>query len=192
MPQGMLDNGRIPHVRRMAELWRVLTNAHRPEALITTVVTMKMGKTGMVDRAMRVVLCLYALVSIPMYLWFLPHAGDRCGQQLPADDHLRFWLPIVVPLAAFSFTTLSSMSWWRSTDDRPFLLGRRHWRFIMIFVAALSLMAGFFGSAHQNTVALLLSAMVTTAGIAGLWLLPPALAPQLLDLRPKKSTQDPS
>ncbi|MFJ1923042.1 hypothetical protein ACIP87_28645 [Streptomyces albidoflavus] len=89
----MLDNDRIPHVRRMAELWRVLTNAHRPEALITTVVTIKMGKTGMVDRAMRVVLCLYALVSIPMYLWFLHHAGDRCGQQLPADDHLRFWLP---------------------------------------------------------------------------------------------------
>ncbi|MFJ1923043.1 hypothetical protein ACIP87_28650 [Streptomyces albidoflavus] len=63
---------------------------------------------------------------------------------------------------------------------------------MMIFVVALSLMAGFFGSAHQNTVALLLSAMVTTASIAGLWLLPPALAPQLLDLRPKKSTPDPS
>ncbi|WP_242548872.1 hypothetical protein [Streptomyces albidoflavus] len=188
----MLDNDRIPHVRRMTELRRVLTNAHRPEELITTVVTIRMGKTGMVDRAMRVVLCLYALVSIPMYLWFLHHAGDRCGQQLPADDHLRFWLPIVVPLAAFSFTTLSSMSWWRSTDNRPFLLGRRHSRFMMIFVVALSLMAGFFGSAHQNTVALLLSAMVTTAGIAGLWLLPPALAPQLLDLRPKKSTPDPS
>ncbi len=192
MPQGVLDNDRIPHVRRMTELRRVLTNAHRPEELITTVVTIRMGKTGMVDRAMRVVLCLYALVSIPMYLWFLHHAGDRCGQQLPADDHLRFWLPIVVPLAAFSFTTLSSMSWWRSTDNRPFLLGRRHSRFMMIFVVALSLMAGFFGSAHQNTVALLLSAMVTTAGIAGLWLLPPALAPQLLDLRPKKSTPDPS
>ncbi|MGW9423310.1 hypothetical protein ACWGSU_18360 [Streptomyces koyangensis] len=153
---------------------------------------MKTGKTGMIDRAMRVVLCLYALVSIPVYLWFLHHAGDRWGQQLPADDDLRFWLPIVVPLAAFSFTMLSSMSWWRSTDDHPFLLGRRDWRFMMVFVVALSLMAGFFGSAHQDTVALLLSAMVTTAGIAGLWLLPPALAPQLLDLHPKKSTADPS
>lgn len=37
---------------------------------------------------------------------------------------------------------------------------------MMIFVVALSLMVSFFGSAHQNTVALLLSAMVTTASIA--------------------------
>lgn len=49
---------------------------------------------------MRVVLWLYALVSIPLYLWFLHHMRDRWGQHLPADDDLRFWLPIVVPLAA--------------------------------------------------------------------------------------------
>jgi hypothetical protein len=85
-----------------------------------------------------VVLWLYALVSIPLYLWFLHHMD------------LRFWLPIVVPLAAFSFTTMSTTSWWWSTENRPFLLGRKHWRFMMVFVVALSLMAGFFGSAHQD------------------------------------------
>lgn len=177
------------------DLWLVLTNAHRPEALVTTVVTMANGKTsiGPADWAMRVVLWLYALVSIPLYLWFLHHMGDRWGQQLPADDDLRFWLPIVVPLAAFSFTTMSSTSWWWSTEDRPFLLGRKHWRFMMVFVVALSLMAGFFGSAHQDFVAVLLTVMVTTIGIAGLWLLPPALSPRLLDtLRPKKASTDSS
>ncbi|MFD4976297.1 hypothetical protein [Streptomyces sp. NPDC058424] len=71
---------------------------------------MEKGKTGPADWAMRVVLWLYALVSIPLYLWFLHHMDDRWGQQLPADDDLRFWLPIVVPLAAFSFITISSTS----------------------------------------------------------------------------------
>ncbi|MFF5106483.1 hypothetical protein [Streptomyces sp. NPDC000134] len=120
---------------------------------------MAKGKTsiGPADWAMRVVLWLYALVSIPLYLWFLHHMGDRRGQHLPADDDLRFWLPIVVPLAAFSFTTMSSTSWWYSTEDRPFLLGRKHWRFMMVFVVALSLMAGFFGSAHHDVVAVLLA-----------------------------------
>jgi hypothetical protein len=154
---------------------------------------MEKGKTGLADWVMRVLLRLYALVSIPLYLWFLHHAGNRWGQQLPTDDDLRFWLPITVPLAAFSFTTMSSTSWWCSTDERPFLLGRTHWRFMMVFVVALSLMAGYFGSAHQDVVAVLLTVMVTTIGITGLWLLPPALSPRLLDtMRPKKAPAEPS
>ncbi|WP_344384671.1 hypothetical protein [Streptomyces thermolineatus] len=32
---------------------------------------------------------------------------------------------------------MSSTSWWWSTEDRPFLLGRKHWRFTMVFVVAL-------------------------------------------------------
>ncbi|MEU3958869.1 hypothetical protein AB0F42_03400 [Streptomyces buecherae] len=71
---------------------------------------------------------------------------------------------------------MSSTSWWRSTEVRPFLLGRKGWRFLMIFVVALSLMAGFFGSANRDVVAVLLTVMVTIIGIAGLWLLPPALS----------------
>ncbi|MGI5262441.1 hypothetical protein [Streptomyces angustmyceticus] len=154
---------------------------------------MEKAKTGLADWAMRVLLWLYALVSIPLYLWFLHHAGDRWGQQLPADDDLRFWLPIVVPLAAFSFTTMSSTSWWWSTEDRPFLLGRKHWRFMMVFVVALSLMAGFFGSAHQDVIAVLLTVMVTIIGLVGLWFLPPALSPRLLTtLRPTKASANPS
>ncbi|PWI05711.1 hypothetical protein DIZ27_37735 [Streptomyces sp. NWU339] len=153
---------------------------------------MAKGKTGPVDWTMRVVLWLYALVSIPLYLWFLHHKGDRWGQQLPADD-LCFWLPIVVPLAAFSFTTISSTSWWWSTETRPFLLDREHWRFMMIFVVALSLMAGFFDSASRDVVFVVLTVMVTTIGIVGLWLLPPSLSPRLFDtLRPKKAPADPS
>ncbi|MET8816429.1 hypothetical protein ABZW47_31065 [Streptomyces sp. NPDC004549] len=152
---------------------------------------MTKGKAGPADRAMRVTLWLYTLVSIPLYLWFLHRMGDRWGRHLP-DDDLRLWLPIVVPLAAFAFTTISSTSWWWSTEDRPFLLGRKNWRSMMVFVVALSLMAGFFGSAHQGATAVLLTAMVTTLGIAGLWLLPPALSPQLLDtLRPKRASAHP-
>ncbi|MYS32583.1 hypothetical protein K388_07278 [Streptomyces sp. KhCrAH-43] len=155
---------------------------------------MAKGKIGPVDWAMRAALWLYALVSVPLYLWFLHHMGDRWGQQLPTDDDLRFWLPIVVPLAAFSFTTMSSTSWWWSTEARPFLLGRKGWRFMMVFVVALSLMAGFFGSAHRDFVAVVLAVMVTTIGIGGLWLLPPALSPHLLNtLRPKAAAPvDPS
>ncbi|MBD3934882.1 hypothetical protein IF129_25385 [Streptomyces chumphonensis] len=150
-------------------------------------------KKGPADWAMRVVLWLYALVSIPLYLWFLHHMGDRWGQHLPADDDTGFWLPIVVPLTAFSFTTLSSTSWWWSTEDRPFLLGRKGWRFVMVFVVAMSLMAGFFGSPHRDVVAVLLTTMVTTIGIAGLWLLPPTLSSPLLDtLRRPKASADPS
>lgn len=154
---------------------------------------MAKAKAGPVDWAMRLVLWLYALVSVPLYMWFLHHMGGRWGQQLPPDDDLRFWLPIVVPLAAFSFTLMSCTSWWWSTETRPFLLGRKGWRFMMVFVVALSLMAGFFGSANRDFVAVLLTVMVTTIGIAGLWLLPPALSLRLLDtLRPKKAPADPS
>ncbi|KOT48409.1 MULTISPECIES: hypothetical protein [Streptomyces] len=155
---------------------------------------MARGKTssGPADWVVRLALWLYALVSVPLYLWFLHHMGGRWGQLLPADDDLRFWLPIVVPLAAFSFTLLSSMSWWWSTKDRPFLLGRTGWRLLMLFVVALSLMTGIFGSAHRDIVALLLTVMVTTLGTAGLWLLPLALSPHLSTLRPKKSPADPA
>ncbi|MFB6811192.1 hypothetical protein [Streptomyces sp. NPDC056387] len=154
---------------------------------------MKKGKTGLAEWVLRVLLWLYTLVSIPLYLLFLHHAGDRWGQKLPTDDDLRFWLPIIVPLAAFSFTTISSTSWWCSTEDRPFLLGRKHPRFMLVFVAALSLMAGFFGSAHQDVVAVLLTIMVTIIGMVGLWFLPPTLAPRLLDtLRPKTSPTSPA
>ncbi|MEW2253275.1 hypothetical protein AB0907_38900 [Streptomyces sp. NPDC006975] len=38
------------------------------------------GKTGPVDWAMWAVLCLYALVSIPLYLWFPHHMADRWDQ----------------------------------------------------------------------------------------------------------------
>ncbi|MEU9623904.1 hypothetical protein [Streptomyces sp. NPDC048155] len=63
----------------------------------------------------------------------------------------------------------------------------------MVFVVALSLMAGFFGSAHHDLIAVLLTVMVTTVGIVGLWLLPPALSPHLLDaLRPKQAHTEPS
>ncbi|MGC5041099.1 hypothetical protein ACLQ2C_36790 [Streptomyces sp. DT73] len=141
---------------------------------------------GLADWAMRLLLWLYALVSVPLYLWFLHHMGDRWGQQLPADDSLRFWLPIVVPLAALSFTLMSCTSWWWSTETRPVLLGRKGWRFMMVFVVALSLMAGFFGSAHQDFVALVLTVMVTTIGILGLWLIPPTLSPRLLDTLPSR------
>ncbi|MEV7796946.1 hypothetical protein [Streptomyces sp. NPDC087512] len=51
---------------------------------------------------------------------------------------------------------------------------------------------GFVGSAHHDVVAMLVTGMVTTVGIAGLWRLPPTLSPQLLDtLRPKKVPADP-
>ncbi|MEU6175830.1 hypothetical protein ABZ832_28470 [Streptantibioticus parmotrematis] len=151
------------------------------------------GRTGPADWAMRMTLWLYALVSIPPYLWFLHHIGERVGQQLPAGDDLRFWLPIVVPLTVFSFTTMSSTSWWGSTEGRPFLLGRKDWRFLMVFVVALSLMTGFFGSARQDVVAMVLTVMVTTVGVAGLWLLPPTLSLRLLDtLPPKKASAGPS
>ncbi|MFE9558950.1 hypothetical protein ACFYOD_36535 [Streptomyces sp. NPDC006703] len=36
------------------------------------------------------------------------------GQKLPADDDLRFRLPIVAPGAAFSFALLAALSWWYS------------------------------------------------------------------------------
>lgn len=119
--------------------------------------------------------------------------GRSLVQQLPADDDLRFWLPIVVPLAAFSCTTMSSTSGWWCTEDRPFLLGRKHWRFMVVFVVAPSLMAGFFGSAHQDVVDVLLTAMVAITGLTGLWHLPPVLSPRVLNtMRPKKALAEPS
>ncbi|MET9694333.1 hypothetical protein ABZY81_38940 [Streptomyces sp. NPDC006514] len=141
---------------------------------------------------LRVVLWVNTVVSIPLYLWFLHHMGDRWGQHLPADDSLRFWLPIVVPLAAFSFTLMSCTSWWWSTDTRPYMLGRKGWRFLMVAVVALSLMTGFIGSANRDFIAVVLTVMVTTIGIAGLWLLPAALSPQLLDTIRKPQPADPS
>lgn len=111
----------------------------------------------------------------------------NAGQLRTVVGGLRFWLPIVVPLAGFSFTTISCTSWWWSTEEHPVLLGRKGWRFLMVFVVALSLMAGFFGSMHRDVVAVLLTVMVTTICIAGQWLLPPALSPRLLGGPPQRA-----
>ncbi|MER5887010.1 hypothetical protein ABT160_24565 [Streptomyces sp. NPDC001941] len=139
--------------------------------------------------ALRALLWLAVLATAPLYLACLYRMGERWGRQLPAGDDLRFWLPIVVPLTAFSYTTMSSLSWWHSTEERPYLLGRTGWWFLMVFAIALSLMAGVFGSPHHDIAALLLAAMLTAMGVLGLWLLPPALSPQLLlTLRPKSGS----
>ncbi|MFC9067939.1 hypothetical protein [Streptomyces harbinensis] len=115
------------------------------------------------------------------------------SEQLPAEDALGFWLPIVVPCAAFSFTLMSSVSWWWSTASRPFLLGRTGWWVPMVFVTALSFLVGVFGSTTPDVEAALFTAMVTTMGFTGLWLLPPALSRNLIDtLSPNTSPADPA
>ncbi|WP_066951852.1 hypothetical protein [Streptomyces lushanensis] len=63
--------------------WPVLTDTHRPQALVASVVTMAKTSSGPVDWAMRLVLGLYALVSVPLYLWFLHHMGRPSAARLP-------------------------------------------------------------------------------------------------------------
>ncbi|WP_310729099.1 hypothetical protein [Streptomyces sp. N2A] len=143
--------------------------------------------------ALRLVMWANTVVSVPLYLWFLHHMAGRGGDHVEPGDPLRFWLPIVVPLAAFSFTLLSAVSWWGSTETRPYLLGRKGWRFLIVFVSGLSLLTGTSGASNLDATAVLLTMMVTAIGIMGLWLLPAALAPQLLDtLRRNQRPKEPS
>ena len=79
-------------------------------------------------------------------------------------------------------------------EDRSYLLGPTHWRFLVVFVAALSLAAGFIGAQPHDFSAAVMAAMMTILGMTGLWLLPPAVSPRLLDALPKRKqrSQTPS
>ncbi|MGK5693292.1 hypothetical protein ACSNOJ_10380 [Streptomyces sp. URMC 128] len=137
--------------------------------------------------ALRLTLWIYALVSLPLYTWFLHHAAERWAGHLEPGDSLRFWLPILVPGAAGTFTLLAAVSWWYSTfTSRDFLAGRNRCWFLIVFVAALSMTAGIIAAQLRDVSAVVLTAMVTTIGMLGLWLLPPTLSPRLLDALPKR------
>ncbi|MER5852472.1 hypothetical protein ABT126_37135 [Streptomyces sp. NPDC002012] len=126
-------------------------------------------------------------MSIPLYMWFLHHATVRWAGHLDQDDNLRFWLPIVVPGAAFTFTLLAAISrWYSAFTGTDFLAGRRRWWFLIVFVAALSLAAGVIAAQVRDANAVVLTAMVTAIGMVGLWLLPPALSLRLLAALPKR------
>ncbi|WP_329536844.1 hypothetical protein OG568_50465 (plasmid) [Streptomyces sp. NBC_01450] len=144
--------------------------------------------------ALRLTLWIYAVVSIPLYLWFLHHAADQWADYLPEGDNLRFWLPIVVPGAAFSFTLLAAVSWWYTVfHTQEFLAGRRGGWFLIVFVAALSLAAGIIAAQVRDVTAVVPTTTLTTIGMTRLWFLPPAVSPQLLDTpRSKKTPTDPS
>ncbi|MCX5346126.1 hypothetical protein [Streptomyces atratus] len=137
--------------------------------------------------ALRLTLWVYAVVSIPLYMWFLHHSAVRWAGHLDKGDSLRFWLPIVVPGAAFTFTLLAAISWWYSAfTGTEYLAGRRRWWFLIVFIAALSLAAGVIAAQVRDVNTVILTAMVTTIGMLGLWLLPPTLSPRLLEALPKR------
>jgi hypothetical protein len=107
------------------------------------------------------------------------------ADHLSEGDNLHFWLPIVVPAAAFSFTLPAAVSWWYTVaGPKEFLAGRRRWWFLAVLVAALSMTACIIGAQTCEATAVLLTAMVTTIGITYLW--PPALSPPLLAALPKR------
>lgn len=140
---------------------------------------------GLANRALRLVLSVNAVISIPLYLYFLHHMARLWARQLPEGDTTRSLLPIAIPLAAFSFTLLAALSWWvSSANGRPFLLGPMRWRFLAGFVAALSLVTGIIGDQNRDIATGILTAMVTIIGMAGLWFLPPAVSPRLLGALP--------
>jgi hypothetical protein len=150
---------------------------------------------GLTGWPVRLALWACTLVTVPLYLWFLEAMGDRWGDQLSPGDNVGFWLPIVVPGAAFSFTTLAAMSWWWSgVQSKPFLLGRRDWWFLVVFVAAFSMAAGIIGAQVRDVTTVVLSAAITFMGITGLWLLPAAVSPAVLRGLPqrRRSPADPS
>ncbi|CAM5707261.1 hypothetical protein SCANM63S_04266 [Streptomyces canarius] len=100
---------------------------------VSTVPTMGNGTKRQVRPAawaLQPTLWIYAVVSIPLYMWFLHHAAVRWAGHLEQDDSLRFWFPVVVPGAGFTFTLLAAISWWCSaftgTDFRRHA-GRSRW-----------------------------------------------------------------
>jgi hypothetical protein len=154
---------------------------------VPDMVSQGMKRTGPAGRALRLTLWACVIVSVPLYLWFLHHAAGWWAEHLPEDDNVRLWLPYVVPGAALSFTLLAALSWWVSiVDAKPFLLGRTRWRFLVVFVCELSLIAGVLGAQVRDATAVVLTVMVTTIGMTGLWLLPPTLSPRLLAALPKR------
>lgn len=138
--------------------------------------------------ALRTALGLCVLTSVPLYMVFLHTAAHRWALQLEPGDFTRSVLPFTVPAAAAGFTLLAAQSWWFTLwSGRPFLLGRTGWWFVLAFVVVLSVAAGLLGakgSVGFNDV--LLTAMMTGIGLVGLWLLPPAFSPRLLDGLPRR------
>jgi hypothetical protein len=133
------------------------------------------------ERVLRVLLWVLVLACVPLYLYFLFHMAGRWAEQLPADDTTRPLLPAAISLAALSFTLLSALSWWVTlAEGRPFLLGRTKWRFLMVFVVALSVLTGVIGAPDRDASAVLLSLVLTLMGTTALWFLPPAFSPRLL------------
>jgi hypothetical protein len=142
---------------------------------------------GLTGWPVRLALWACTLSTVPLYLWFLETMGAHWGDQLPAGDSTKPWMAIVVPLAAFSFTLIAAVSWWYSgIRSRPFLLGRSRWKFLVVFVAALSMTAGIIGTTDRDFPTVLFIAAFTFMGMTGLWLLPAAVSPEVLRGLPKR------
>jgi hypothetical protein len=138
--------------------------------------------------AARIVLSVAVLVLVPAYLYFLFHMGTQWVESFPPDDSARTLLPVAVPLAAFSITTFSAISWWWSLErGREVLLGRKGCRKFVVFAAALSALTVVCGASSVDVGVVLLSLGLTGAGMTGLWFLPAALSPTLLNALPERN-----
>ncbi|MGA5128127.1 hypothetical protein ACPCAG_33105 [Streptomyces pseudogriseolus] len=94
----------------------------------------------------------------------------------------------MVPGAAGTFTLLAAISWWHNTFiGKNFLAGRTRCWFLIVFVAAMSMTAGIIAAQVHGAGAVVLTAMVTTIGMLGLWRLPPTLSPRLLEALAKRN-----
>jgi hypothetical protein len=136
---------------------------------------------------LRSALGLCVLASVPLYMVFLNSAAHRWALQLDPGDFTRTALPFVVPAAAFSFTLLAALSWWMTLlAGKPFLLGRTGWWFLVVFVAALSLTAGTIGAKGRlGFDDVLFNVALTSTGMVGVWLVPPAVSPRLIEVLPR-------
>lgn len=141
------------------------------------------GPNRLDEWLLRLTMVVYAGSLPPLYVWFLHHSTVLWVDQLREDTFLRFWLPIVVPGAAVSFTLLAAVSWWYTLfSGRQFLMGRNRRWFLVVFIAALSMAAGVITAPVRNAGAAAgLTALVTSIGMFGLWLLPPIVSPRLLE-----------
>ncbi|WTW98873.1 hypothetical protein OG216_38495 [Streptomycetaceae bacterium NBC_01309] len=141
-------------------------------------------------RLVRVVVWLFVVIGVPSYLWFLHEAARDWAEQLADGDAVRTWLPrtslpYVAPLVAFSWTMLAASSWWRGRSSRLYL-GSAFERVLVVAVAVLSVFTGVSGADDRDASAVIATVALTTVGMVGLWLLPPALSPRLLDALPNR------
>ncbi|WP_158698085.1 hypothetical protein [Streptomyces sp. PVA_94-07] len=147
-----------------------------------------MGKPRGV-RGLRVLMWVVIAVEVPVYLVWLAQVGYLTGQQLPPGDVARWAPPVLLPPVAVLFCVMAGSTWWLSMVAGHRSPLREKWIVApLVFVAAFSVFCGVVSAEEPSVPVGILSTIMTGLGMIGLFFIPAACSPRLLDVIRRRSS----